>query len=108
MFSSRSLRTRSPYSKISGTTRIVVLVLGRLLGNIKSRLFPAPVGRIHTTYSILDIIVVIAYSYSTDLYYKLSYPYSFLAPPNKASIDYGLRGLNTPIAIRFVNRHSSN
>jgi hypothetical protein len=45
---------------------IVVLALGRVYRSINSKLFLAPIGRIATTYSAYNIIVVRAFSYSGD------------------------------------------
>jgi hypothetical protein len=50
----------------------VILVLGSIYGSIKSILFPSPIPRTITTYSILDIIVTIARSYIADFYYRVS------------------------------------
>jgi hypothetical protein len=66
---------------------IVVLALGRVHRSINSKLFLAPIGRIATTCSAYNMMVVRAFSYSGDFQPASLLLYSFFKPPRRASLD---------------------
>jgi hypothetical protein len=66
---------------------IVVLALGRIHRSINSKLFLAPIGRIATTYSAYNMMVVRAFSCLGDFQPTSLLPYSFFKPPRRASLN---------------------